>query len=68
MSKTTTYNLLRIEAAEADISLNEVCRRAGINRQTIQKWREKEPHTLALLSKIRAEIKKAKDEKAAEAV
>lgn len=64
MSNTTTYEQLRIEAVEAGISLNEICRRAGINRQTVQKWKDKEPHTLTLVSKLRAEIKKAKDTKA----
>lgn len=63
MSKTTTYEQLRIEAVEAGISLTEICKRAGIQRQTVQKWKDKEPHTLVVLNKLRAEIKKAKETK-----
>lgn len=57
------YQKLRIEAAEAGVTLSEVCRRTGVNRQTVQGWGKREPKILKALNKLRAEMDKIKKEK-----
>jgi transcriptional regulator with XRE-family HTH domain len=56
---------LKIKAAAAGSNLTEICRRAGVNRQTVEQWKDDEPKTLKILRKIEAEIEKIKTENAA---
>jgi DNA-binding phage protein len=56
--KTTldvTENLatsLKVECIAAGTNLTEVCRDAGVNRSTVQRWMEAEPKTWIEIRKI----------------
>jgi len=48
--KTFTELLLRCDAL--DISLSELCRRAGVGRQTVEHWKKIEPQTLVFYKNL----------------
>jgi len=47
---------LKTKAAAAGTNLTEVCRRAGVSRQTVEKWKDEEPKTLRILRQLEAQI------------
>lgn len=53
---------LKIKAAAAGTNLTEVCRRAGVSRQTVEKWKDEEPKTLQILRRLEAQIEILKGE------
>lgn len=48
--------ILKRMAKKAGTNLTEVCRRAEIPRQTIERWKNKEPKTIKLLKKLEETI------------
>lgn len=61
MSKT--FQSLKIRCAEAGTSISEVCRIAGVNRSTVEKWKKDEPTTLVVLEKLNNAIEELKRKK-----
>lgn len=59
---TNIVTTLKAQAAAAGTNLTEICRRAKVPRQTVERWK-KEPKTIKLLRKLEAEIAKARLEK-----
>jgi hypothetical protein len=59
---TNIVTTLKAQAAAAGTNLTEICRRANVPRQTVERWK-KEPKTIKLLRKLEAEIAKARLEK-----
>jgi predicted transcriptional regulator len=60
-----TYKSLQILCAQAGTNLSEACRRAGVNRNTVDHWQRREPKQFKTLRKLVQniqEIKKAHDE------
>jgi hypothetical protein len=43
---------LEVECAKAGTNFTEVCKDAGINRSTVQRWKDKEPKTFIEIRKI----------------
>lgn len=63
---TNIVTTLKAQAVAAGTNLTEVCRRAGVSRTTVERWK-KEPKTIKLLRKIEGEIAKARAEHAQKA-
>lgn len=61
-----TYKSLKVACAEAGTTLTEVCRRAGIHRQAIERWEQREPHQFGQLRKLNQAISEIKAENAAQ--
>lgn len=59
---TNIVTTLKAKAAAAGTNLTAICRAAGVPRQTVERWKNKEPKTIALLRKLEAEIEKARAE------
>lgn len=68
MPKTNIVQSLNMKAVSAGTNLSAVCRRAGVNRATLAKWKNKEPKTLTLLRKLEQAITDIATERAAEPV
>lgn len=58
---TNIVATLKAKAAAAGTNLTEICRRAGVPRQTVERWKE-EPKTIKLLRKLEDELTKAQVE------
>lgn len=56
-----TYQKIKERADRAGISIRELCRRAGIHKQTLDKWSRTEPQTLVYLERINDELGKQED-------
>jgi hypothetical protein len=56
MSDVNIVHSLKIKAASAGTNLTEVCRLAGVNRQTVELWKRKEPKTITTLRKLEEQI------------
>lgn len=52
------YNSLEMLCRESGTNLTKACRAAGVNRSTVQRWKEKEPNTIRLYRKLIAAIEK----------
>ena len=57
------YKHLQVRCAEAGISLNELCRRAGVNRMGIQRWRKQPPAAFQTLAKLESTLNEIATEK-----
>lgn len=57
---------LKSRAAAVGLSINELCKRAGLARATPDRWSRRTPNTVALVTKMQAEVAKAEAEKAKE--
>jgi len=55
---------LKTKAAAAGTNLTEVCRVAGISRQTVERWKDEEPKTLQIIRKLEATIETLKKKNA----
>jgi transposase-like protein len=55
---------LKIKCAEAGTNLTHVCRQAGVNRSTIEKWKREEPTSLQIIRKLEKAIEEIKTTKA----
>ena len=58
-----TYEIIKERAKLSGISLVQLCLRVGIARETLEKWKEKEPKTLVILQKINDVLANAEEEK-----
>lgn len=56
---TNIVTILKAKAAAAGTNITEICRRSGVPRQTVERWKNKEPKTLILLRSLEAELDKA---------
>lgn len=59
MTLNITENLatsLEVECAKAGTNLTEVCNDAGVNRSTVQRWKNAEPKTYIEIRKIKEAI------------
>lgn len=56
---TNIVTIWKSKAAAAGTNITEIARRAGVPRQTIERWKNEEPLTIKLLRKIEAELDKA---------
>ncbi len=54
---------LEVECAKAGTNLTEVCKLAGIQRSTVQRWKEKEPKTIREVRGILEAIEERKKQK-----
>lgn len=43
---------LEVECAKAGTNFTEVCKEAGVNRSTLQRWKSQEPKTFIEIRKI----------------
>jgi precorrin-6x reductase len=57
---TNIVTTLKAQAAAAGTNLTAICKKAGVPRQTVERWKNKEPKTFQLLRKLEAAIKEAK--------
>ncbi len=57
MPETNIVHSLNMKAVAAGTNLTAVCRKAGVNRMTISKWKSREPKTLTILRKLEQAIK-----------
>lgn len=55
---TNVVQTLKAQCAAIGTNLTEVCREAGVPRQTPERWKVKEPMTIKILRKIEATISK----------
>jgi hypothetical protein len=62
---TNIVTILKAKAAAAGTNITEICRRAHVPRQTVERWKNEEPLTIKLLRKIESEIEKAAAEQKA---
>jgi len=53
-----TFEKLSLRCYILGISLSELCRRAEVNRQTVNYWSKVEPQTLVMLDKLQTELTK----------
>lgn len=57
---TDTFNAemedIKSRAAAVGLSVNELCKRAGLARATPDRWSKKEPNTVALVAKMQAVV------------
>lgn len=51
-----TFNYLKSECEKLGVSLSEVCRRAGVDRSVIERWKKKEPKTVQILRRLEEAI------------
>jgi len=56
-----TYQKIKERADRAGLSIAELCRRAGIHKQTLDKWSRVEPTTLVYLQRLQDELGKQED-------
>jgi len=57
-SKTNVYDELVRLSRERKISISELCRRAGVNRHSLPKWKVKNPATLLQVQKLVEQLEK----------
>jgi transcriptional regulator with XRE-family HTH domain len=57
-----TYEKIQRKAYLAGMSIAELCRRTGIHRQTLDKWKRSEPQTIIYLEKINKAIQEQQEE------
>lgn len=57
-----TVKSLQILCAQAGTNITEVCKRAGVNRNTVDQWRKKEPKQFQTLRALFYTIEKIKQE------
>lgn len=56
---TNIVKTLKVKAAAAGTNLTRICKNAGVPRQTVERWKNKEPKTITILRKLEAEIETA---------
>lgn len=67
MAKTTNIVLtLKAKCAAIGTNITQVCKEAGVPRQTIERWKVEEPKTIKLLRQIEETIEKMAAKKQAE--
>lgn len=64
MAKTNIVHSLKLKCTAAGTNLTEVCRKAGVNRQTVERWKKEEPKTLTILRQLEEAIELITREKA----
>lgn len=52
------FGSLQTACADAGTNLTEVCKLAGVNRSTVERWKAQEPKTLVELRKLYGTIEK----------
>ena len=55
-----TYKEISVLAAEAGVSVSDLCVQSKVNPQTVRKWCNKEPRTLEILRSLRAKAEDLK--------
>lgn len=56
----STFDYLTRICEEAGTNLTEACREADIDRSTVERWKEKEPKTVEIISQLEAVIAEKK--------
>lgn len=59
------FDSLKVRCAQAGTNLTEVCKRAGVDRSSLERWKRKEPKTITIIRKIETEIEKIEAKKKA---
>ena len=57
-----TYTIIKDRAKRANISLSQLCKGIGISRDTLEKWKKREPNTLVILEKLNAALSNAEEQ------
>lgn len=57
-----TVKSLQILCAQAGTNITEVCKRSGVNRNTVDQWRKKEPKQFQTLRTLFYTIEQIKQE------
>ena len=48
-----TYQYLKQECDQVGISMSRLCREAGVDRGTIERWKHKDPNTIEILNALK---------------
>jgi transcriptional regulator with XRE-family HTH domain len=48
-----TYQSLKEQCEEVGISMSRLCREAGVDRGTIERWKHKDPNTIEILNALK---------------
>jgi len=57
-----TYTIIKDRAKRANISLSQLCKDTGISRDTLEKWKKREPNTLVILEKLNTALSNAEEQ------
>ena len=57
---TDTYQSLKFKCEQAGTNLTEVCRLAGVDRSTVERWKKKEPNSVVIIKSLEAAIENIK--------
>lgn len=58
----STYIYLKQQCDEVGISLTQLCREAGVERSTIERWKQKDPNTIEILNNLKAVLESKKQQ------
>jgi DNA transposition AAA+ family ATPase len=47
-----TYASLKQQCEEVGISINQLCREAGVDRGTVERWKQRDPNTINILNAL----------------
>ncbi len=50
-------NYLRVECEKRGISLSDLCDAAQVDRSTVERWKNKNPHTMQILGRLQTALK-----------
>lgn len=56
---TDLYRSLKVRCAVAGVTLAQICRDAGVDRRTLDKWKRKTPKSIESLRRLEAIIERA---------
>jgi precorrin-6x reductase len=59
---TNIVTTLKAKAAAAGTNLTAICKKAGVPRQTVERWKNEEPKTIQLLRKLESAIEQVATE------
>lgn len=57
------FNSLEAACRESGTNLTKVCRKAEVQRSTVQRWKQKEPNTIRIYRRLLAAIEASKFER-----
>lgn len=46
------YDQIRMRCLHAGTNLNVVCKKAGVSRSTVDRWKKKEPNTVRIYRRV----------------
>lgn len=65
-SKPSAYADIETRAKKIGVNLSEVCRKAGVDRSVLERWKKEDPKSITTFNALNAALDEIESEKDAE--